>query len=342
MRDGPTSLVSWGLAIATALESRGVASRDLFLAAGLDPAELGDPEARYPLSSTTKLWRGAVEATRDPAFGLEVARHTNFNTFHALGFSLATSGTLMEAFERVVRYFDLVTDAAAMSLERGGDHVRFTVRLKDGASPADEAVDAFMAVCVRMFRALTHRRMNPLDVQLRRVAPADPAAFARYFRVPVRFEAPLDTLVFAREVCEARLLTANPELARVNEAIVVAQLARLAEPSFEVRVRQAIVEALPHGEPSQAAVARRLGQSLRSMQRKLAAGQTSYTELLDETRRELALGYIEDRRYSISEITYLLGFAGASNFSRAFKRWTALSPREYRARAEGRKNGRAS
>src|SRR5262245_37847415 len=108
MRDGPTSLSSWGSAIASTLELRGVDSRALFRSAGLDVEALRDPEARYPLAATTKLWQLAVEAAGDPALGLEVARHTHPTTFHALGFSLAASATLREAIERTARFFRLL------------------------------------------------------------------------------------------------------------------------------------------------------------------------------------------------------------------------------------------
>jgi len=70
--------------------------------------------------------------------------------------------------------------------------------------------------------------------------------------------------------------------------------------------------------------------SLRSLQRRLRDEETSYSQLLDETRRELAMQYIRRSRMSINEITYLLGFSEPSNFSRAFKRWTGHSPTEHR------------
>ena len=96
------------------------------------------------------------------------------------------------------------------------------------------------------------------------------------------------------------------------------------------RVRQAIETQLPQGDPDPAAIAKRVGMSLRNLQRKLAEEGTSFQALLDETRAGMARGYLDEARYSVSEITYLLGFSGVSNFSRAFKRWTGQSPSAYR------------
>jgi hypothetical protein len=197
MIHSPTSLSSWGLAIRSALESRGVDGAALFRDAGLDVAALSDPLARYPLPATTRLWRLAVNATGDPAFGIEVARHARPTYFHALGFSLTASSSLAEAFERIVRYFRLVTDAAEMTLAVRDDCYRFSVHLVDPAQrPAHEAVDAFMALAVRVCRVLRDRSYNPLSVELRRPPPLDHAPFRRYFRVDVAFGKQEDVLVF--------------------------------------------------------------------------------------------------------------------------------------------------
>jgi AraC-like DNA-binding protein len=322
-----------------ALRSRGVDTGALLGRAGLSLDALADPNRRHPLEVTTRLWRLSVDATGDPAFGIEVARHTTYQTFHALGFSLATSATLREALERVVRFFAIVTDAADMRLHDAPGVVRFTVHLRESADPADEAVDAFVAAAVRLCRTLAGRAFAPLAVELRRAAPADPAPFLRYFRVPVTFGAPLDALTIDRAVTETRLLTANAEVARANDAVIADHLARLESARITPRVRRSIEEHLPQGEPEPAAVARRLGLSQRSLQRRLAEEGTTFASLLDETRRTLAQGYLDEGRYSVSEVTYLLGFAGVSSFSRAFKRWTGSSPSAYR---QGRGTGGAS
>jgi AraC-like DNA-binding protein len=333
--DGPTALGSWGLALVAALRSRKVNADALLAEVGLSIEALADPNRRHPVDVTKRLWRLSVQATRDPAFGIEVARHTTYQTFHALGFSLATSTTLREALERIVRFFAIVTDAADIALHVEPERLRLTVHLRPSADPADEAVDAFVAATVRLCRTLCGRMFSPLAVELRRAPPADPSPFARYFRLPVTFGAPLDALTFDRVSAEARLLTANAEIARANDAVAAEYLARLSASRLTPRVRSAIVEQLPQGEPDPSVVARRVGMSLRTLQRRLSEEGTSFQTLLDETRESLARGYLDEGRYSVSEITYLLGFAGVSNFSRAFKRWTGQSPSSYRRTLRG-------
>jgi AraC-like DNA-binding protein len=340
MADGPTALGSWGLAIVSALRSRGTDAEALLGQVGLSLDALADPNQRHPLEITTRLWRLAVQATGDPAFGIEVARHTTYPTFHALGFSLATSASLREALERIVRFFAIVTDAADVQLRPDAQRLHLTVHLRPSADPADEAVDAFVAATVRLCRTLCGRAFSPLAVELRRARPVDPAPYARYFRVPVVFGAPLDALTFDRSSAEARLVTANAEIARANDAVAADYIARLRDSRLTPRVRQAIVNQLPQGDPDPAVVARHLAMSLRNMQRKLAEEGASFQALLDDTRANLARSYLDEGRYSVSEVTYLLGFAGVSNFSRAFKRWTGVSPRAYRQAPRPESEGR--
>jgi AraC-like DNA-binding protein len=316
--------------MAKALQSRGVDAAALFRQTGLDFAALDDPEARYPIRSTARLWRLAVEATGDPCFGLEVARHTSPTTFHALGLSLAASGSLREAFERVVRYYRLVSDGATIRFEDRGDCYRVSLQAEGTPYGAPEAIDAVLAVAVRLCRSLTDRKFAPLRVEVRRAAPADPSPFHRCFRCPVVFDALDDALTLDKSVCDRPIQGANPELARANDLIAAQAIDRWDQSRVIDRIRLVLVDRLPNGTPSRVEIARALGTSTRTLQRRLAAESTTYAELVDTTRRDLAEAYLRQDRYSMTDIAYLLGFASAASFTRAFRRWTGRTPSEGR------------
>ena len=93
----------------------------------------------------------------------------------------------------------------------------------------------------------------------------------------------------------------------------------------------ALVESLPNGEPSEERAAKALGVSLRTLQRQLREEDVTYRSVLNDLREELARSYLAEDTYSVTEVTFLLGFASTSSFSRAFKRWTGSSPRLHRA-----------
>jgi len=328
-----TALTSWAKAIRKALETSGVDSAPLFAEAGLKLAALDDPNARYPVAATTRLWQLAVRETGDDAFGLTVARHVSQTTFHALGYSLAASSTLKEAFERLLRYFRIVTDAAELVFEQHPDHYCLRLQVdpaRGGIAP--QAMDAFAFLLLRLCRGLLQRAFSPLSVSLQRERPLNHAAFERAFRAPIKFEAAENTLSFSREDFERALDGANPELARHNDEIVLRYLARHDRDDLVARVRAVLTDLLPSGVPGEAAVAAALHLSSRSLQRRLAEEGSSYTQLLQQTRRELAASYLSDPRSSVSEIAYLLGFSDTSSFTRAFKRWQGVTPTEFRAR----------
>lgn len=118
-----TSLSSWAKAIKKALDGAGCNGQALLQEAGLELPALDDPDARYPVRKTARLWQLAVEATGDANFGLKVASQVNQTTFHALGPTLTVSATLGEAFDRIVRYFRLVSDAAELDFRKQGGGV---------------------------------------------------------------------------------------------------------------------------------------------------------------------------------------------------------------------------
>ena len=329
-----TALASWARAIRKALLAQRLNADALLRQAGIEPAALADPDARVPVAQTSTLWRLAVAATGDEALGLRVAREVQPTTFHALGYALQASATLGEAFGRAARYCRIVTDDGELAVEAQGETFHVLLRPATGeAAPAIEAVDAFAALQVRTALVLSARAVRPLRVALCRPRPAEPAVFEKVFHAPVQFAAADNRIVFAAADFARPLEGANPELARLNESLAAQQLARLDAADLPARVRAVLAQRLPDGEPTADAVAASLHLSLRSLQRKLAERGLRYETLLDEIRRELSQQHLRDPRLSLNEIAFLLGFADASSFSRAFRRWTALAPSTWREQA---------
>src|SRR5262249_4514940 len=156
--------------------------------AGLDPAAFAESERRAPVTATGHLWRLAVDATGDPAFGLFASRYLTFPTFQALGLAVLASASVKEAFQRLVRYSRLVSDAAEHRLEDAGDRYRLSFAMTPGAALAPEAIDAVISLEVRTVRALHgDRAVGPLSAALERPEPTPSGAYRRFFRAPVTF-----------------------------------------------------------------------------------------------------------------------------------------------------------
>jgi AraC-like DNA-binding protein len=325
-----TTLGTWVKAICRALDAAGCDSAALLAQAGFDLRSLDSPTARCPLTQTERLWRIAVAATQDPAFGIKVASHIKQTTFHALGYGLSASSTLKEAFERVQRYCHVASDAVEYDFSRSGSQYHFVIEPAQGV--ADESVDALVAAYLRMCRSLIGHDYSPLRIEFRRARPAKIDDFQSLLRAPLQFGAAQTRLVFDCDAIERPLDGGNPELARYNDAIALQYLSQIERDNIQGRVREVLTQRLADGEPSQEQLAEFLNMSARTLQRKLGEGGTTYKEILDETRRVLALAYLSAPRHSVSDVTYLLGFSACSSFTRAFRRWTGQSPSVWRAR----------
>jgi AraC-like DNA-binding protein len=323
--------------IVRALDARGLDGEGLAREAGIDPGEARAPAARVARESLTRLWKRAVEATGDPCFALEATRYATQTTFHALGYAVLASATLREALERVIRHRRVIGDVVQLRLEDAGDRCRLVFDVSAPPGVPYESVDAIASLFVRLARQLRGRRdLAPLAVRLERPEPTPSAAFRQLFHVPVAFGQSTNAIEFATADLDAPLPAANAELARSNDEIVVAYLARLEGERVAGRVVAALVRALPAGPPSKAAIARQLGMSARNLQRRLDDEGTSYKALLNDARASLARDYVREGRLNVTEIAFMLGFAETSTFSRAFRRWTGQSPRAF-ARHEDRK-----
>jgi AraC-like DNA-binding protein len=327
-----TTLGSVAGLIATTLRACGCDPEPLFTKAGIDWDRITDPNARFPMQRMQKLWKLAVEATGDPCLGLTAARQFQPALLHGLGLAWLVSDTLLDAFGRLVRYARLINTALDFRVEEQPDSIDLVTVLPEVLPPDFEyaAIDLGMAAFLRMCQITAGRSITPRYVTLQRPSPACLARFEDIFGTSIKYGALVNRLCFDRDLLTRPLASANPELARINDQVVTDYLARYDRDSIAMQVRSKIIQQLPDGIPRQEVIADTLNVSLRSLQRKLKEEETSFKNLLEDTRQQLALHYLRDTRRSIGEITYLLGFSEPSNFTRAFKRWTGKSPLQYR------------
>lgn len=188
-----------------------------------------------------------------------------------------------------------------------------------------------MSTSTRILSDISNNGFAPLEVYFihDKEAPYR-QAYEDFFKAPVFFNAEEYKIVLAREALNCECHQANPELAESIDDWMRGYLARFAANSMSLKVRRLLTEELSMGAFHQIDIARSLGISSRSIQRSLNKEGTCFTELLDRTRQDLALKYIEDSQLSILEICFLLGFSDQSNFTKAFKHWTGQTPYTYR------------
>jgi AraC-like DNA-binding protein len=151
-------------------------------------------------------------------------------------------------------------------------------------------------------------------------------------RCPISFNAPSTRLVLSGTILSRPLRAPNPGLFDYlgRHATLLQERVHSAT-SLSARVRELVAAQVRDGEPSQERIARRLGLSERTLQRRLAEEGVAFATLVDETRTELARLYLSDPKLAVFEVAFLLGYSEPSAFNRAFKRWTKQSPSQFRA-----------
>jgi AraC-like DNA-binding protein len=327
--DNLTTIAGYGLAIARALEYKGVDSRRVFRAAGLSETLSNDPLQRIPISAFTRLYQTCREVTHDPYFGLTVGRFMHVSNIHAVGYALMASSTLMDFCERLERYFRLLSSRAQMELVK--ERWETSLRLHHPVDICDESEDAWQSFVIRFMRLLYRKDLRPLRVEMRRPRPVEgDEPYDELFGAPVSFGNEASVLVFDRADLDAPLPGACPELAQFNDNIAASYVAKLDRSDIVARTRAMIIDLLPSGRCSQDEIAKSLGMATATLKLKLAQRGTSFQLLMNEIRAEFARSYLRQPNLSITEITFLLGFTDVSNFTRAFKRWMGVSPSAFR------------
>ena len=320
--------------------ARGHDAEQLCRRAGVSSHVLRDPEARVPFAVAERIGMHAAELCGDPNLGLHLAQDVRDpRVFDAGILLMMASPTLGDSIERMARYqrfwadgerFILVPTAAGVWLRRAQRY-----QMNEYQRHSEECAKAEFVLGARM---LTERDVAPRAVRFRHKAPADRREHDALFRCPIEFGAEYAEAELDRETLALALPNANATYCAIFQQQVERALARLpAESGLAADVRGAALAALSSGDCSLSGTARVLGISPRTMQRRLQAEGTSFAELIDALRRELATAYL-DRHVPVPEIAWLLGYAEPSAFYHAFKRWTGRTPEQLRATRTGEPN----
>ena len=327
-----TTAAIWVKGIAEMLAAEGLDARALLVEAGIDPAATEAPGARLPTEKISRLWELAAGRSGNPAIGLaqhDVARPASFDV---VGYAMMSCKDLRSAFERLIRYLLILSDALTMTMTEEGAGHRVSFVLFGGETPVPRQRIEFIFITVIGFcRWITGREIHPLSIELVYPTPADLAPYRAAFRGSVAFEAPRNSLLFAAADMFAPLPTSNPVLAELHERFAGDYLRHFDHAKTSYRTREVIIRRLPEGEPRRDQIAAELCMSERTFQRRLEEEKTSFVQLLDDTRRELAEQYLGRLNLSLAQAAYLLGFADQSSFFRACRRWFHLSPGQYRS-----------
>lgn len=330
------ALSGWMIPMSKTMRANNIDVEQALSQCGISAKHLENQESRIAVSKLACLidYCNAYLPRKD--FTIQVAENFHPGMFHALGYAMMSSASLKDGLERIARYKRIISDACRLEIVENPEAL--TVKIvtwccEDTRKPilGPGEIEAFMATLVKFGREAVESDLRPMAVYFMAPEPEQGAGYLQeFFDCQLHFNAKENSVVFDRELADKKLLAHNLALTQSHEKMLDEYLSRIDKSDLPNLVKCKIYERLSLGAPTQQEVAENLGMSLRNLQRKLNERGTSYKELLEQTRKKLALEYIEQSHLSLGEIGYLVGFASVANFNRAFKRWTGCTPGEFR------------
>ena len=317
--------------VVAALEARGVDPEPILRAAELSRAALAQSEARLPFLAIRALWESAADAAGDPSFGVHVAEALPIGALDVLDYVISAEATAGASLSRLMRYVRLVHGLADLRLVVEPPHA--TISGGVPGHPAPQFDEFALTLLLVRSRQATGVAWKPERMAFQHERTHDEGELARVFGCPLEFGAREVELRFAASVLDLPHLHPNSTLLAVVTRYADAALESVpAGGDLVARASSAIARRMSTELPTLPGTAAAMGLPERTLQRRLAAAGVSHSALVDDVRRGLALKHLVDARLSIGEVAFLLHFADATVFDRAFKRWTGETPARYRSR----------
>lgn len=312
----------------------------LLQAAGLRMEELADPEARVSEDKFMTLLEAIERQDRVTDFGLQMGLAFRLETLGAVGYAMSAADNLELAVRTLIRFGRLVHEETMYRCEVTEAGLYFGRVLEPRYAAIRHSTVMSLVGTLVLSRALTGRNdLMPMRVQFQHPRPPEAERYDAVFGTAVEFGSGETAIVLPAWCCALPLVRPDPALFAYLSRHAETLLARL-PPRAETladRVRRLITETLRSGTTTMESIAKRLAMSERTLQRRLQDEGTTFAAIVDETRRALARGYLEDRALAVYEVALLLGYSEPSPFIRAFRRWTGQTPQEFRqADATGR------
>ncbi|MFH2063945.1 MAG: AraC family transcriptional regulator [Pseudomonadota bacterium] len=327
----PTTSITHISSLFTILESQGIDVKAFLVDAGVDPSILKSPENRLTWETVQMLTHRAVQITGNAYFGLHQGE-SMVGFSNILGHILVNCQTLGEALEKLLKFYKILYEGCDIIVGMEGEYIVTEYAFHDQKLNGDmQLADYSMSCCYSYAKQLTGKKIDLIEVRFKHDAPPDISEYNRIFNCKLKFGSSMNAIVGDSEIVNIPIREPNKKLLSVFEKYAKEILSKQTEKStYTQKVGSLITKMLGEKIPQINMIASKLSISTRSLQTKLQKEGTTYSEILDQIRKNTAAYYLKNETISIAEISYLLGFSEPSVFHRTFKRWTNHSPGEYR------------
>ena len=334
-RERPTTKASFLQGYCELVRELGADPDSLAPTPGFDMGGLGDPSRVLDYFTYSHLLDAAARATSCPHFGLLLGERHDLSIVGPLGLLAKHCATVGAALGTLSRYHSIHSQGAVYRLHRDGA-VAFFIRESNVPALAHETQLQDISLCeiAQLVRELCGSAWRPAAIYFTHGEPAHPEVYRRIFGCPVYFSQDVQAIALPAADLNRPLALADPATRQFLETQLSVQAMSKTRPLSD-KVRDAIKDQMATGTCTVEAVAEQLSLHSRTVHRRLKAESTTFSRLLEETRRDLATGLLAQTRLSVGQISLTLGYSESAAFSRAFTRWFGISPSHWRSGARG-------
>jgi len=330
----PTTQATWIYAIYNTLEHHGFDSETLFAEQGVQLNMFNDIYQNVPKALVNSLWKLAIEVTENDAFCLSILDFFNTTHIEKLVASAKSSQNIHQALEGLANYHKLITPEIELTVALNDELQIKITHNHEGEEWLPEVVDLTFALIKHHGVSLTGYELKPTQLLLSRSLPKQHQKYRDFFGCPIKFNAPHSMICFPLNALNSTIPSANQdEWIEVEEDLSEKnqlQAYRQKTLKFNLRVRRYLFENLGQNFPCLTATASHFHMSISAFKKHLSDEGFHFQLLSDEIRKKEACRLISKTCTPLKQVAYKLGFSNTSVFNRAFKRWTKVSPNEYR------------
>lgn len=292
-------------------------------------------EAQFTLEKEFSFHRRLLQLSDDPLLGLTLGKTYTLETYGLFGYAFLSAATLRQALMVAQNFWLLSYTLSKMQLAVRGNTAAFSFT-PTIAVPAD-LVQYYTdrdAAAVALAGELALGESLPVQrVTLGHDHDQHRLRYETLLGCPVVFGGSITSIEFPASILETPMPMRNAESSSICQQQCQLLLARLSTQSGMIEKVRALIIARPGYFPDIEFVAEKLHTSIRTLRRKLKEENSSYQQILDEVRYQLAKDYLSNSTMPLDEVSVLLDYSTPGNFSVAFKRWHGLSPRQFRQAA---------
>jgi AraC-like DNA-binding protein len=292
--------------------------------------DLDTEEARVNLDRYYALWREAVEYTDKPDLALRLAARNVMEGMGLVGHVFFNCKTLKQALEHYQRYYQLVNQSIEINILERGDEAVIQYSVKGGFEYCRYEMEYSLTIAAHRAKRLLQSGLDMRYVAFAHAEPDYPEEYEKMFRCPIKFGQSHSEIAFDAHYLAYKMPRNSPSLYKVLTAHLDRLLSSLGKgASVASKVEAIVSKKISDAELDADYVASRLNMSRNTLYRKLKKEGVAYQDIVDGVRADYAIQHLKSGEYSITELTFILGFSEVSAFSRAFKRWTGQTPNSY-------------